>query len=103
MVYSSAVSGADSENGNLPDDPAAQVRNTFRNVRLLVEAAGGTVADIARMTVYLRDLDHRQFVNDAWLEMFPDEDDRPARHTQRADIAARFHIQIEFVAVLEAG
>ena len=99
MVFSSAVSGYDPDTGELPDDAAAQVRNVFRNCRALVEAAGGTVDDIARMSVLLRDLSVRSFVNEEWLAMFPD-DDRPARHTARAEIAARFHIQIELVAVL---
>lgn len=100
MVYSSAVSGADADTGEMPDDPETQVWNTFRNIRLLVEAAGGTTADIAQMSVSVRDQETRKFVNDAWLDMFPDENDRPARHTTEGAINPRFHIQIEFVAVL---
>ena len=33
-------------------------------------------------------------------DMFPDENNRPARHTQSEAINPRYHIQIEFVAVL---
>ncbi len=103
MVFSSAISGADSETGELPEDPKAQVWNTFKNIRLLLEVAGGTTADIAKMSVSLRDNASRQFLNDAWCDMFPDEDDRPARHTQNAEINPRYHIQIEFTAMLDGA
>ena len=103
MVYSSAISGADADTGELPGEPEAQAWNTFRNIRLLVEGAGGTTDDIAKMSVSLRDDETRKFVNDAWLDMFPDEDDRPARHTQSVNINPRYHVQVEFTAVLDGA
>ncbi|MCH8917005.1 MAG: RidA family protein [Proteobacteria bacterium] len=103
MVFSSAISGADAETGELPEDAETQAWNTFRNIRLLVEAAGGTTGDIAKMSVSIRDDETRKFVNDAWLDMFPDEDDRPARHTQAVNINPRYHVQIEFTAVLDGA
>ena len=103
MVYSSAISGVDADTGDLPEDAEAQAWNTFRNIRLLVEAAGGSVNHIAKMSVSLRDEGTRKFINDAWLDMFPDEDDRPARHTQSAEINPRYHVQIEFTAVMDSA
>lgn len=99
MVFSSAISGYDPDTGELPADPAAQIRNVFRNCRAMVEQAGGTVNDIAKMSVAMRDLSLRKFVNEEWLAMFP-TDDRPARHTVELPINERFHIQIELIAVL---
>ena len=64
---------------------------------------GGTPGDIAKMSVSLRDNGTRKFLNDAWCDMFPDEDDRPARHTQNAEINPRYHIQIEFTAMLDGA
>ena len=103
MIYSSAISGADAATGELPGEPETQAWNTFRNIRLLVEAAGGTIDDIAKMSVSLRDDETRKYVNDAWLDMFPEENNRPARHTQSANINPRYHVQIEFTAVLDNG
>ena len=103
MVFSSAISGADADTGELPADAEAQAWNTFRNIQALVEAAGGTTDDIAKMSVSLRDAGTRKFINDAWLDMFPDEDNRPARHTQNAEINPRYHVQIEFTAVLDGA
>ena len=35
--------------------------------------------------------------------MFPDEDDRPARHTVRADLRRGMLVQLEFIAVIAHG
>jgi len=78
LVYSSAIGGIDADSGELPGDAETQAHNTFRNAKLFIEAAGGDIDDIVRMTVYLHDLEHRQFVDDAWLAMFPNESNRPA-------------------------
>ena len=103
MVYSSAISGADANTGELPKDAEAQARNTFRNIELFMAEAGGTTDDIAKMSVSLRDEEARKFVNEAWVEMFPDADNRPARHTQSAQINPRYYVQIEIIAVLDDG
>lgn len=100
IVYSSAIGGADAETGELPGDAATQARNTFRNVKLFVEAAGGDIDDIVRMTVYLRDPEMRDLVNDAWLAMFPNESNRPARHTLQIPLNERYHLHVDLVVVL---
>ena len=99
MVYSGAVSGTN-ETGTTPSDPDEQIGQVFKNVQRIVEAAGGTVADIAKIDVKLRDMSHRSIVNKHWLAMFPDEHDRPARHTTRDDLPGSLVIQVEMTAVL---
>lgn len=101
MVYTGGVAGTN-EAGQTPDDPDQQIGQVFKNLRRIVEAAGGTVADIAKIDVKLRDMGHRPIVNKHWLAMFPDEHDRPARHTTQADLPGSLAIQVEMVAVLEA-
>lgn len=66
--------------GQLPIDPAtgqlltgdmpAQVRQVFRNLAAVAEAAGGTLADAVRVTVYLTDLKHFAVVNEVMAEFF---------------------------------
>ena len=53
------------------------------------------------MTCLLADLGDREAINRPWLDMFPDEDDRPARHTSRYDPPGGMKVQIEIVAVLD--
>jgi 2-iminobutanoate/2-iminopropanoate deaminase len=100
MVYSGAVPGTN-ESGVTPDDAEAQISQVFKNIQRIVEAAGGTVADVAKLDVKLRDMSLRPVVNKYWLAMFPDEHDRPARHTTQGDLNGNQVISVELVAVLD--
>jgi 2-iminobutanoate/2-iminopropanoate deaminase len=100
LVFSSAIGGDDPATHELPDDKDAQIRNAFQNVRNVLEAAGGSPANIGKVTIYVADRDDRKLINPHWLEMFPDEDDRPVRHTSAAVLPPGRCIQIEFIAVL---
>lgn len=100
MVFSSAISGKDAKTGLFSSDPDEQAEAMFRNLRLFMEAAGGTPDNIAHMTVFLKEEKYRDPVNKAWLKMFPDEHDRPARHALKADLRGQFLFQIEVIAVL---
>jgi enamine deaminase RidA (YjgF/YER057c/UK114 family) len=100
MIFSSAISGKDAETGALSADPDEQADAMFRNLRLFIETAGGAPENIASMKVYLKDEKHRDSVNKAWLKMFPDEHDRPARHALKAELRGEVLFQIEVIAVL---
>jgi 2-iminobutanoate/2-iminopropanoate deaminase len=100
IVFSSAISGKDAATGVLSPDPDQQAAAMFRNLRLFMEKAGGGPADIGHMTVFLKDEKHRESINKAWLEMFPDEHDRPARHAIKAELRGEVLFQIEVIAVL---
>lgn len=81
LVMTGGVYGLDPETGTLPDDVFDQSRLMFANLARIMTAAGGSLADIARMTVYVKVPQARAAVNDEWLKAFPDPADRPARHT----------------------
>lgn len=99
VLASSAVFGADQKTGLRPDDPSDEVACLFQNIAAILELAGGTVDDILRMDVFIQDNAIREFVNREWLQLYPHEDDRPARHiTLVASLPAA--AQIELLAVL---
>jgi len=100
MIFSSAISGKDAGTGVLSPDPEEQAAAMFRNLRLFMESAGGAPENIAYMKVYLKEEKYRDAVNTAWLEMFPDEHDRPARHSIKVDLRGNNLFQIEVIAVL---
>jgi 2-iminobutanoate/2-iminopropanoate deaminase len=100
MIFSSAISGKDVKTGILSPEPGEQAEAMFRNLRLFMEKAGGTPDNIAHMTVFLKEEKYRDSVNEAWLKMFPDEHDRPARHALKADLRGQLLFQIEIIAVL---
>jgi 2-iminobutanoate/2-iminopropanoate deaminase len=100
LLASSALFGADPVTGDLPESVADEIANVFANIRAVLATAGATSDDLLRMDVLLRETEYRKIVNEHWLEMFPDEDDRPARHiTVVPNLPAR--AQVEFLAVLE--
>jgi len=102
MVFSSGIMGQDPETHSLPaGDAQKQAELMFQHVKTLVEAAGGTTDSIAHMTVFLKDNAYREHINKEWLKMFPDEHDRPARHTLLWDLPGQMLVQCEIVAVLD--
>ncbi len=101
IIFSSAISGMDLNTGDWPKDAEQQIANAFANVKASVEEVGGTVGDIGKMTVFLADRNMRDIVNKYWLAMFPDEHNRPVRHTIGGPLGGDFVIQIEFIAVVE--
>ena len=100
MVFSSAISGRDTEKNLLPEDPDEQAAAMFRNLRTFMEIAGGTPDNIAHMTLFMKEEKFRDNVNKEWLKMFPNEDDRPARHAIKVDLRGNNLFQIEVIAVL---
>jgi 2-iminobutanoate/2-iminopropanoate deaminase len=100
LVFTSAIFGEDPETGELPGDPARQAELAFAHLRTILEQAGAGPEAVGKLTVYVSDDAHRQHVNREWLRMFPDEDDRPARHTTRADLRRGMLVQLEAIAVI---
>ena len=74
ILMSSIISGR--------DPGTAQVTNVFKQIKLCVEAAGGSVDDIIKVNFWMKDpATGRAALNGEWAKMFPDPDSRPARHT----------------------
>ncbi len=52
------------------EDVAEQTRQVFRNMKLVLDAAGASFADILKVTVYLLDVDDRTKINPVRKEYF---------------------------------
>src|SRR5204863_7440333 len=104
FVVSGAMSGTDPETGKVPADLDEQCRLMFENVRRVMTAAGGSLDDIVKMTVWITDRSLREIMNRHWLAMFPDPQSRPARHTLTSrDSTAPTQTQWAPMAVLAAA
>tara|TARA_Y100000815_G_scaffold273993_1_gene306740 strand:+ start:1279 stop:1674 length:396 start_codon:yes stop_codon:yes gene_type:complete len=102
MIFSSGIMGADPATGTVPEDLESQCVFAFANMKTMVENAGGTIKNIGTIKVYMKNRSQREEVNRPWLEMFPDEDDRPARHAIEYDaFPPGVLVQLEIVAVVE--
>ena len=90
-TYSQAVRAGDTVylSGQVPFDPAtmqlvgggleAQVRRVFDNLKAVAEAAGGSLADAVKLTIFLTDLAHFPQVNEVMASYFTKP--YPARST----------------------
>ena len=63
-VYLSGQIGLDPQSGELVDGIENQIERVFGNLKAVAEAAGGTLADAVKLTVYLTDLAHFARVNE---------------------------------------
>ena len=101
IVMSSGIGGTGAD-GKMPTEPDVQARNMFDNIRQFVEQAGGTVEDIVHVRILMKDRGQREAINKPWLEMFPDEHSRPARHALETNLGGQFVFQAEVTAVLKS-
>jgi enamine deaminase RidA (YjgF/YER057c/UK114 family) len=101
IVVSSVIGGSNPGTRELPATLEQQVANVFTHMRHDVEAAGGSVDDIIKVTFWVRDpVKQRAALNAEWVKMFPDAEARPARHTQQLPADSRALVQADFMAVL---
>jgi hypothetical protein len=55
------------------------------------------------MTFFVRDRNNRGPLNDEWVQMFPDSDSRPARHSQLLHAEGPSLIQCDFIALIDSA
>ena len=101
MLFSSGLMGKDPATDRLPADGPAQAKFLFQNLRTLLRNGGATLDDVAHVTAFVKDNGQREALNAEWLACFPDPHDRPARHTQVADLQGGMLMQLEIVAVVQ--
>ena len=101
ILMSSIMSGRDPATATMPPELDAQVINIFKQIRLCVEAAGGSVDDIIKVNFWMKDpATGRKALNGEWSKMFPDAESRPARHTLSLAANAPNHVTCDFTAVI---
>jgi 2-iminobutanoate/2-iminopropanoate deaminase len=100
LLFCSGQIPLDPETGEMVEDgPAAQVRRCLENVGAVCAAAGTSLADAVRVTLYLTDLGAWDEVNAAYAEHFPA--DPPARVTvEVAGLPRGAHVQVDAVVAL---
>ncbi len=100
MVYTSALMGTDPSSGQMPETVEEEVAQLFTYILEIMEKAGGSSDNIAHLSVSVTDRSYKEIVNKEWLKLFPDPDNRPARHTTVHSLKPGVHVQVEMVAVL---
>ena len=101
-VYLSGQIGLDPATGNLRDGLEAQTRQVIANLKVVAEAAGGSLDDIVKMTLLLADMADFAAVNEILAKSFTPP--YPARATyQVAALQKSARVEIEGVLVLRSA
>ncbi len=102
MVITSGQIPVIPESGEVPQSIAGQARQSLDNVKAVVESSGLTVADIVKMTVFVKDLNDFGTVNEVYGEFFDEHEvaNYPARScVEVARLPKDVKIEIEAIAV----
>lgn len=100
-VFVAGQIGLDAATGKLVDgDIKAQTRQALQNLSAVLEAAGTTLNNVVKTTVFLADLDDFADMNEVYAEFFADHP--PARSAvQVARLPLDALIEIEAIAIVE--
>jgi len=111
-TYSQAVKAGDTVylSGQIPLDPEtmelidtdirAEVQQVFRNLSAVAEAAGGSLANVAKLNVFLTDLTHFPTVNEVMAQYF--HEPYPARAAVGvAALPKGARVEMDAIMVLE--
>ncbi|MBN1439281.1 MAG: RidA family protein [Anaerolineales bacterium] len=98
LFFSSGQLGLDPATGErIPGGVAAETRQALSHCARLLEAAGGSMRDVLKTTVFLRDMADFARMNAVYAEFFPQ--DPPARTTvQVAALPKGADVEIECLA-----
>ena len=62
-LFTSGQLGIDPATGELPQDFTAQARQAFENLKASMEAAGGSMSNVMKITIFLTDMSNFPAVN----------------------------------------
>ena len=70
MVFVSGQLPVDPKDGSVPDGVRDRTIRALENVRSIAEAAGCSMSDCVKVTIFMSDISEFPDVNDAYAEMF---------------------------------
>jgi 2-iminobutanoate/2-iminopropanoate deaminase len=80
MLYTSGQIGLDPQSGHMvADDVATQAKQVVANLTAVIEAAGGQLNQIVKVTIFLENMDDFPVVNQIYADWLGEH--RPARST----------------------
>jgi 2-iminobutanoate/2-iminopropanoate deaminase len=100
MVFSSVIAPEDPANGKLVAGALSQIDRAFENMKLFMQAAGGSDAGINHVWVFMKDFTFQPPMVERWVKDYPNFGDRPARKTLPYDLAGDSQIQVQLTGRL---
>ena len=99
FIFTAGQVGLDPQSGQMVEGGIqAQTRQVLNNLSAVLEAAGSSLANVVKTTVFVQDLGAFAQMNTVYAEFFPET--RPARSTvQVAALPRGALVEIECIAV----
>jgi len=103
LIFTAGQGGLDPATGRLVEGGIeAQTRQTLNNLSSILQAAGSSLSQVVKTTVFLQNIADFQTMNRVYAEFFADHP--PARSTvQVAALPLGALVEIEAVAIVEDG
>lgn len=98
MVYTSGVIPVVPETGEIPEESKAQARQALTNLSHLLEAAGSSMNQVVKTTVFIKEMDDFAAINEVYQTFFTES--FPARScVEVARLPKDVLIEIEAIAL----
>lgn len=102
LVYTAATSTDWKTGKELTGTIEKEIRTTIENIKRVLEAAGSSLKDVIKATVYLTNFDDFESYNKVWARYF--KDGLPARATIGiSKLFGKCKIEIDVVALVRKG
>lgn len=99
FLFVSGQVGKNSQ-GEIVEGFAEQVRQAMENLKAIVEAAGSTMDDLVKLTIYVTDISRTSELNAIYREYF--HDPLPARATvEVSKLGLRAEVEIDAIAICD--
>jgi reactive intermediate/imine deaminase len=98
LLFVSGLTAHDAAGRLVEGDSAMQTKRILENLRLVLSAAGASVADVLKVTVYLTDISDRTLINPVRQEFFGNA--RPASTLVEVSALALPGMRVEIEAIV---
>jgi 2-iminobutanoate/2-iminopropanoate deaminase len=98
MVYTSGVIPVNPQTGEIPEGTVAQATQALTNLKNLLEAAGSSMEQVIKTTVFIKEMDEFATINGIYKDFFTS--DFPARScVEVARLPKDVLLEIEAIAI----
>jgi 2-iminobutanoate/2-iminopropanoate deaminase len=100
FIFTAGQIGLDPASGKLREGLEAQTRQALNNLQAILEAAGSSLQNVVKTTLFLTDINHFPTVNAVYGDLF--SSNPPARSTvQVAALPLGALVEIEAIALVQ--
>ena len=100
LLIAPGLTAADPTTGNvIQGDASSQILTALANMNAFLKAAGGTTDSLARVTIYMPNVDDRTVLNSVWSSTFPDPTHRPPHKYAPAELPKGHEVRLQLLAL----